>query len=99
MLEEIIENLADNYRDDEDVLQSILDEATAIALSISNRANTQENIDALSSYIKNYVKAEYLSRGAEGTNTLSEGGVNSNFKDNKEKLRNDIIKDGKRLLF
>lgn len=99
MFEEIKNELADNYQDDDTVLKGLIDEATTIALSISNRTNTKENINELSSYIKDYVKAEYLSRGGEGLNSLSEGGVNSSFKDNREKMRNDIIKDGKRYLF
>jgi len=99
MLEEIKNNLADNYKGDDAVLKSLLDEATAIALSISNRVRNQKNIDELSSYIKDYVKAEYLSRGGEGLDSLNEGGVSSSFKDNREKMRNDIIKDGKRYLY
>ena len=99
MLEQIKANLADNYKNDESVLKSLIDEATTIALSISNRKRTVSNINELSPYIKDYVIAEYLSRGAEGLNSLSEGGVSSNFKDNREKMRNDIIKDGMRVLF
>lgn len=96
MLEEIKAILADNYRNDESVLNSLIEEATTIALSISNRNNTVKNVEELSSYIKDYTVAEYLTRGGEGLNSLSEGGVSSSFKDNREKMRNDIIKDGKR---
>ena len=99
MLEEIINDLADNYKNDEGVLQNILDEATTIALSISNRSNSVKNVEELSSYIKDYTEAKYLLRGSEGLNSLNEGGVSSSFRDIREKMRNDIIKDGKRLLF
>lgn len=99
MLEEIKNNLADNYKGDEAVLKSLIDEATTIALSISNRQRSTKNINELSSYIKDYVKAEYLTRGGEGLNSLSESGISSSFKDNREKMRNDIIKDGMRYLF
>lgn len=99
MLEQIKNNLADNYKGDDTVLKSLIDEATTIALSISNRTRTTKNINELSSYIKDYVIAEYLTRGGEGLNSLSEGGVSSSFKDNREKMRNDIIKDGMRYLF
>ena len=43
MLEDIKNSLAENYRDDEDVLSSLIDEATTIALSVSNRKNNIEN--------------------------------------------------------
>lgn len=99
MLEQIKNNLADNYKGDDTVLKSLIDEATTIALSISNRTRTTKNINELSSYIKDYVIAEYLTRGGEGLNSLSEGGDSSSFKDNREKMRNDIIKDGMRYLF
>ena len=96
MFEEIKNDLADNYKGDDAVLKRLIDEATTIALSISNRKSSASNVYELSSYIKEYVKAEYLSRGAEGLNSLSQGGVSSNFKDNREKMRHDIIRDGKR---
>ena len=99
MLEEIKNNLADNYQNDDDVLKSLIDEATTIALSISNRENNKKNLDLLSSYIKDYVISKYLSRGSEGLNSLSHGGTSSNFIDIREKMRNDIIKDGMRIMF
>jgi len=97
MLDEIINELGDNYNsDDESVLSSILEEVTANALTISNRGNTEENINFLKREIKTCVKGIYLQRGAEGLNSLSERGTSSNFSDCMDKLRNDIIRNGKR---
>ena len=92
MLEEIISDLGDNYNyEDEAVLTSIIERVTAVAQSLSN--NTEETLNP---YIKTCVKAEYLSRGGEGLNSLSESGKSSSFVDNIEKMRNDIIKAGLR---
>lgn len=92
MLEEIIEDLGDNYNDaDEDVLESIIERVTTVAQTLSNNESEE-----LNPYIKTCVKAEYLSRGGEGLSSLSESGKNSSFIDNIEKMRNDIIKAGLR---
>lgn len=100
MLNEIINELGDNYNsDDESVLEEILEEVTANALTVSNRANSTQNIDFLKYEIKNCVKGLYLQRGAEGLGNLSQGGISSNFNDCYEKLRNDIIKNGKRVCY
>lgn len=97
MLEEIKKDLADNYREDEAVLQSIIDEVTADALSISNR-NTSE-VKVLKSEIKKCVITIYLQRGSEDAKSRSESGVNSTYIDAKEEMRNNIIKNGKRVIF
>lgn len=95
MLDEIIDDLGDNYNiDDEPILQEIINRVTTVAQTLSNN-NTNE----LNPYIKTCVKAEYLSRGGEGLNSLSESGKNSSFVDNIEKMRNDIIKAGLRRCF
>ena len=100
MLEEIINELGDNYNSsDESVLEAILEEVTANALTISNRQNNIENQVLLKQEIKACVKGIYLQRGAEGLNSLSERGISSNFNDCMEKMRNDIIKNGKRLCY
>ena len=92
MLEEIINDLGDNYNyEDEEVLTDIIERVTAVAQSLSN--NTTEELNP---YIKTCVKAEYLSRGGEGLNSLNESGKTSSFEDNIEKMRNDIIKAGLR---
>lgn len=99
LLEIIKAELAENYREDEEVLFTLIDEAITIALSISNRQNSENNISLLSPYITDYVIAKYLQRGGESVSSLSEGGVSSNFIDAKDKIRKDIIRDGLRVIF
>ena len=97
MLDEIINELGDNYNsDDESVLEEILEEVTANALTISNRTDNEQNKDFLKFEIKSCVKGIYLQRGAEGLTSLSERGTSSSFNDCMDKLRNDIIRNGKR---
>ena len=92
-LNNIINDLGTNYKNDEEVLSEILSEVSSIASNVSNRETTDEK---LFPYIKKAVKAVYLNRGAEGVSSLSEGGISSSFEDIIEKLRNDIIKNGLR---
>ena len=95
MFDEIINDLGDNYNDDDyGVLQEIIARVTAVAQKLSN--NQSEDLNP---YIKTCVKAEYLSRGGEGLGSLSESGKSSNFTDNIEKMRADIIKAGLRKCF
>lgn len=100
MLNEIISELGDNYNSsDESVLNEILEEVTANALTISNRADNMQNKLFLKQEIKACVKGIYLQRGSEGLNSLSQSGTSSNFSDCMDKLRNDIIKNGKRVCY
>ena len=93
MLEEIKRELGANYQETNDkILSDIVDDVTSNALSISN--NKPEN---LKPEIKSCVKAIYLQRGAESVSSLSESGISSNYVDPYERLRNDIIKNGKRI--
>ena len=95
MLEEIIDDLAENFdKDDRELLENIVERVTNVAQTLSNNQT-----DELNPYIKTCVKAEYLSRGGEGLNSLSESGKSSSFVDNIEKMRNDIIKAGLRRCF
>ena len=97
MINEIINELGDNYNsDDESVLNNILEEVTANALTISNLSNNIQNQEYLKQEIKSCVKGIYLQRGSEGLKSLNQSGINSSFNDCMEKLRNDIIKNGKR---
>ena len=97
MVDEIISELGDNYNSaDRSVLETILEEVTANALTISNLNDDVKNQLYLKQEIKSCVKGIYLQRGAESLNSLSERGISSNFKDSMEKLRNDIIRNGKR---
>lgn len=99
MLNEIIRDLGDNYNDtDKKVLEDILDEATTNALFISNRVRNLENIKLLSSEIKKYVKAVYLQRGTEDVKSQSQSGLSSTYQDAYEKMRKDIISNGKRII-
>lgn len=100
MLEEIKKDLADNFQaGDEDILRQIIDETTTDALSISNRKNTSENIQLLESDIKKCVKSKYLQRGAEGSNSLRDGGKSTSFTNPMEIMRIEIVKAGKRVPF
>lgn len=87
----IIEDLGANYKNDQDVLENIIDEVTSIASDISNRSD-----EKLYPYIKTAVKSIYLTRGGEGLNSISESGKSLGFNDAIEKMRNDIIKAGLR---
>lgn len=97
MINEIINELGDNYNsDDASVLNDILEEVIANALTISNCENSAKNIEYLKQEIKTCVKGIYLQRGSEGLEKLSQSGINSSFNDCMDKLRNDIIRNGKR---
>ena len=92
-IDKIIADLGANYKDNEEVLNEILEEVSSIASDISNRPTIDIK---LFPYIKKAVKAEYLARGAEGLTSRGEGSQSSSFIDIEEKLRNDIIKNGLR---
>lgn len=97
MLDEIKSELGDNYNSsDESILENLLEEVTANALTISNSEDNARNREFLKQEIKTCVKGIYLQRGAEGLASLSQSGVSSNFNDSMDKLRNDIIRNGKR---
>lgn len=91
--DKIIADLGANYKDDEEILSEILEEVSSIASDISNR---QKEDIKLFPYIKQAVKAIYLSRGAEGLTSRNEGSISSSYEDIIKKLRNDIIKSGLR---
>lgn len=92
-IEKIIADLGANYKDDEEVLNEILEEVSSIASDISNRP---ANDVKLFPYIKKATKAIYLTRGAEGLTSRGEGSISSSYEDIVGKLRNDIIKSGLR---
>jgi len=96
MLEKIKANLGANYAENtDDVLQDIINEITSIACDISNRSKDDEK---LIPYISKAVKAEYLTRGAEGLLARTEGSESSSFEDIVDKMRSNIIKNGVRRL-
>lgn len=92
-IDKIIDDLGANYKDDEEILNEIVEEVSSIASDISNRP---ANDVKLFPYIKKATKAIYLTRGAEGLTSRGEGSISSSFEDTIEKLRNDIIKSGLR---
>ena len=95
MLEEIIQDLGENFSNkDEELLSQIIERVTSVAQTLSNNDSEE-----LNPYIKTCVKAEYLSRGGEGLSSLNESAKSSSFTDNIEKMRNDIIKAGLRKCF
>lgn len=101
LLEEIIADLADNYRNDEDVLSSLLDDVINDALSISNRkfkSDKESQILILKSNIKKATKAIYLQRGTEDVSSSSESGISNTYDKVIETMTLDIIRQGKRIL-
>lgn len=96
MIEQIITELGDNYNNaDNSLLEEMINDMELIAKNISNRANLD---GILNPYIKKSVKSAYLLRGNEGMNSRNEGSISTTYEDIQEKLRNDIIKNGLRLL-
>jgi hypothetical protein len=96
MLNEIKTDLGANFKTGDDtILQKYIDDLTVIALQVSNRLIGDDNLDY---YIKEAVKSAYLRRGDEGTTGSSEGSLSSSYKDIEDKLRQDIIKNGLRLI-
>lgn len=111
VLQIIIDRLGDNYQStDENVLKNILDEVISNADFISNRvidtsskdeeASTKvdENLKILSPEIIVATIIAYQNRGVESVKSKSELGESDTFVDYTEKLRNDIIKNGKRII-
>lgn len=108
LLASIKTDLGENYHETTDnLLESILDEVINDALFISNRkfkidsedpSTLSSQLDILSSEIRRAVKSIYLQRGAEDVSSNSQSGISSSFDDVKQRLRDDIIKGGKRIL-
>lgn len=94
MLDKIIRQLGDNYdRIDNQVLIDLIDEVQHSALSFTNRTKTDDTIDEI---IKRCVVAKYLQRGGEGSTSLNELGANSSFYDPIERMKTELINEGKR---
>lgn len=88
--------LGANYVENTDeVLKKIIEEITSIACNTSNR---ECNDEKLFPYISKAVRAEYLTRGAEGLLSNSEGSISNSFEDITDKMRSNIIKNGVRRL-
>lgn len=100
MLESIILDLGDNFFDsDRQIVANILDDVITNALFISKRRKNKENLQLLSLEIKQCVKSLYLQRGTEDVSVLSTSGKNATFSDAFNKLRENIIKNNKRVVF
>jgi len=94
MLEKIIRQLGDNYDvNDSQVLLDLIDETQHSALSFTNRTETDNDIDEI---IKRCVIARYLQRGGEGTTSNNELGRSASFYDPIEKMKSELITEGKR---
>ena len=94
MLEKIIRQLGDNYdTQDNQVLVDLIEETTYSALSFTNRTKTDDDIDEI---IKRCVIAKYLQRGGEGTTSNNELGRSASFYDPLERMKQELITEGKR---
>lgn len=105
LLASIIADLGVNYRDDNAVISSILDEVIDDALLVSGRnqlVHTDSDLDAqldvLSSNVRKAVKSIYLLRGAEDAKSQSLSGISTTFENAIETMNYDIIRTGKRIL-
>ena len=104
ILQLIISKLGENYRsEDIEVLNNILKEKISQASFISNReidiTKKDDNLMLLSPEIIEATIISYDLRGSEYSKSQSELGVSNTFIDVNETLRNNIIKNGKRVMF
>lgn len=113
LLESIITDLGANFRSgDNMVLEALLDETIGDALRVSNRRfkvsfdeetgeygeGLSKQLTVLSGNIRRCVKSLYLQRGAEDTASQSQSGLSSTYDDAVQRMRDDIIKSGKRIM-
>lgn len=109
LLTSIKNDLGVNYYDDSTstIIGEILDEVINDALFVSNRrfkvdpddeTSLEPQLDILGSNIRRAVKSIYLQRGSEDVSSTNQSGISSNFDDVMQKMRDDIIKGGKRIL-
>ena len=104
VLQKIITILGDNYQDNDlSVLESLLDQVIEQASYISNRdidleSSEDYNFKLLTPEIINATVIAYQTRGVESVKSQSELGQSNTFVDYTEKLRTDIIKNGKRVI-
>lgn len=86
IIKSIIARLGDNYNDNKEIIEDLLEDYRNIAATNTNR---KTNDESLVPYIKTAVISAYLRLGGEGTKSNSTGQVSYNFEDIEEKLRND----------
>lgn len=96
MLNEIKTDLGANFNTgDETILENYIDDFSVIALDCTNRPEGDTKVNP---YIKTAVKSAYLKRGDEGLKSSGIGGISSSYEDIVNKLREDLIKNGLRLI-
>ena len=83
----------------DEVLGTILDDTISNALFVSNRKDTDNNIQLLVPEIKKAVKSIYIQRGSEGSKSLSELGTSNTFENPLEEMEKSIVKNGKRKIY
>lgn len=94
MLDKIIRQLGDNYDvNDNQVLLDLIDEATYSALSFTNKTELDYDMENI---VKRCVIAKYLQRGGEGSSSINELGKSASFYDPLEKMKTELINEGKR---
>ena len=104
VLQKIITILGHTYQEsDSAVLESLSDHVITQASYISNRdidleSQEDDNFKLLTPEIINATVIAYQTRGVESVKSQSELGQSNTFVDYTEKLRTDIIKNGKRVI-
>lgn len=101
ILEEIIKDLSDNYREDKEVLEFLLDDVIEDALFVSNRRfkrDKDSQLLILKSNIKKCVKTVYLQRGTEDVTSSSSNGLSNTYDKAMETMQNDIVRQNKRIM-
>lgn len=99
LLTKLIDRLGANFQQGtENVLEDIAEDITPIAFSISNRRQTEENLNKLYPFIKKAIISEYIARGTEGMLARAEGSVSNTYIDIIDKMEKDIIKSGLRCI-
>ena len=100
IIRSIINDLSDNYTtEDFGILSDLFDDVVTNAFFFSKRKENEENLKLLSLEIKQCIKSIYLQRGVEDVDNLNESGRSSSYVDALNKLRTDIVKNGKRVMF
>ena len=99
---EIIAELGEMYNTNDDkVLKSILEDVITDALYVSNRqykSNKEEQLTILKSNIKKAAKTIYLQRGVEDVTSETQNGISKTYDIAIETMKQDIIRQNKRLL-
>ena len=99
---EIIAELGEMYNtSDSAVLKAILDDVITDALYVSNRqykSNEDEQLTILKSNIKKATKTIYLQRGTEDVTSETQSGKSKTYDIAMETMKQDIIRQNKRLL-